>query len=307
MVDVWNERVTAEGEGIWATVEWFAEGYDHLVRCDPATDVVIAEDDADNVVGYARVSWDDVAAGYRAYRMAFVANPEIDGLEAQLFAWSEARARAIAAGHDAADQRLETAAPDGSSRQRLLVDRGFVPFAKWGFMVRDLIAIPDCLMPTGLAIRPVAEGHLRAIWEADTDAFRDDPDFVEPTEEDWERFRDEAAGGTELWQVAWDADRVVGSSPDSTSGRRRQRAPRSAPGVDRGHLDPSRVASPRRRGGADLRQPPSGRSAWLRRGRTRRRSRQPNQRAAAVRTARVPRLAGDDPLPRLGLISSTRG
>ena len=46
MVDVWNERVNAEGEGIWATLEWFAEGYDHLVRCDPATDIVVAEDDA---------------------------------------------------------------------------------------------------------------------------------------------------------------------------------------------------------------------------------------------------------------------
>jgi mycothiol synthase len=229
MVYVWNQRVTAEGEGVWATVEWFAEGYDHLVRCDPATDIVVAEDDAGLVVGYARVSWDDVAGGYRVYRMAFVAEPEAEGLEAQLLDWAEARARAIATDDDASDRRLEAAAPDGSSRQQLLLDNEFVPFARWGFMVRDLTAIPDCPLPAGLAIRPVAEGHLRAIWEAEADALRDDPDFVEPTEQDWERFRDEAVQGTELWHIAWDADRVVAqvrtrraaSADNERRGRRR--------------------------------------------------------------------------------------
>jgi mycothiol synthase len=209
MVDVWNQRVSAEGEGVWATVEWFTEGYVHLVRCDPATDIVVAENDAGRVVGYARVSWEDVAAGYRAFPMAFVADPEVDGLEAQLLDWAEARARAIAADHDAPDRRLDAEATDGTPRQQLLFDHGFVPASRWGFMVRDLAAIPDCPLPAGLAIGPVAEDHLRAIWEAQADALRDDPDFVEQSEEDWERFRDEAAQGTELWQIAWDADRVV--------------------------------------------------------------------------------------------------
>jgi mycothiol synthase len=210
MVDVWNQRVTAQGEGLWATVEWFAEDYDHLLRCDPVTDVVVAEGHAGRVAGYARVSWDDVAAGYRAYRIAFVAGPEDDGLEARLFDWVDTRARVIAAGHDAADRRLEAAAADGTSRQRLLLDHRFVPFAKWGFMVRDLATIPDCALPTGLTIRPVVEDHWRSIWDAEVEALRGDPDFAEPAEEDWERFRDEAAEGTELWQIAWDADRVVG-------------------------------------------------------------------------------------------------
>ena len=77
-------------------------------------------------------------------------------------------------------------------------------------MIRDLTGIPDCPLPVGLAVRPVAEDDLRAIWEAENDALRDDPDFVEPTGADWERFLDEAAQGAELWHVAWDADRVVG-------------------------------------------------------------------------------------------------
>jgi GNAT superfamily N-acetyltransferase len=229
MVDVWNQRVAAQGEGIWATVEWFAEGYDHLVRCDPDNDIVVAENDAGRVVGYARVSWDDVAGGYRAYRMTFVASPDVDNLEMRLLEWAEARARVIATGDDASDRRLEAAAPDGSSRQQRLLDRGFVPFARWGFMVRDLVTIPESPLPADIAIRPVTEEHLRAIWEAEAEALRDDPDFVEPAEADWERFRDEAAHGTELWQIAWDADRVVGqvrtrsaaSADNERRGRRR--------------------------------------------------------------------------------------
>jgi len=210
MADVWNQRVTAEGEGMWATVEWFAEGYDHLAGCDLATDAVVAENEAGRVVGYGRVRWLDVAAGYRAYRMAFGADLHVDGLEAHLLDWVEARTRTIAADHGVPDRRLDAEATDGTLRQQLLVDRGFVPARRWGFIVRDLNAVPDCPLPDGLAIRPVTEDQLRAIWEAQADALRDDPDFVEQTDQDWERFRDEAGHGIELWQIAWDTDRVVG-------------------------------------------------------------------------------------------------
>ena len=229
MVDVWNQRVSAEGEGIWATFEWFAEGYDHLVRCDPAADIVVAEDDAGRVVGYARVRWEDVAAGFRAYPLAFVADPRVDGLEGRLLDWAEARARAIASEHDVPDRRLDSGATDGTQRQQLLLDRGFVPTTGWGFMVRDLTAIPACPLPAGLVTRPVATDDLRAIWDAQADALRDDPDFVEQSDEDWQRFRDEAARGTELWHIAWDADRVVAqvrtrpadAADDERRGRRR--------------------------------------------------------------------------------------
>lgn len=228
MADVWNLRVAAEGEGVWATVEWFAESYDHLVRCDPATDIVVAEGAAGRVVGYARASWEDVAAGYRAYPIAFVADTRIDGLEARLLDWAESRARQIAGEHDVGDRRLDAEATDGTARQQLLLDRGYSAGSRWGFMVRDLAAVPDRPLPDGVVIRPVADDHLRAIWEADIDAFRDDPDFVEQTEEDWQRFRDEARQGTSLWQVAWDGDRVVGQvrtrpAPDADNERRGRR------------------------------------------------------------------------------------
>ena len=65
-------------------------------------------------------------------------------------------------------------------------------------------------LPDGVEVRAVSDGQLRAIWEADVDAFRDDKDFFEQDETDFERFVAEADQGTELWQVAWAGDVVVG-------------------------------------------------------------------------------------------------
>ena len=77
-------------------------------------------------------------------------------------------------------------------------------------MVRpDLSDIPDHVLPDGLTTRPVGHGDLRAIWEADIEAFRDHFGYVEQTEHDWEKFRDTAMRGTDLWQVAWSDDVVV--------------------------------------------------------------------------------------------------
>jgi len=47
--------------------------------------------------------------------------------------------------------------------------------------------------------------HYRAIWDADTEAFRDHWGFIEPSEEDYQGWLvDKTAFQPELWQVAWD-------------------------------------------------------------------------------------------------------
>jgi hypothetical protein len=69
----------------------------------------------------------------------------------------------------------------------LLEKNGYRP-ERYGFeMVRpDLEDIPDTPLPEGLEVRPVLPEHYRAIWEADTEAFRDHWGFVEPSEEDYQ-------------------------------------------------------------------------------------------------------------------------
>jgi mycothiol synthase len=96
----------------------------------------------------------------------------------------------------------------------MLEKTGYQP-VRYGFdMVRpDLENIPDTPLPEGLEVRPVLPEHYRAIWEADTEAFRDHWGFVEPGEEDYQAWlADKTFFQPELWQVAWDiaTDQVAG-------------------------------------------------------------------------------------------------
>jgi ribosomal protein S18 acetylase RimI-like enzyme len=78
-------------------------------------------------------------------------------------------------------------------------------------MVRpDLENIPDAPLPEGLEVRPVKPEHLRAIWEAEQEAFLDHWGASEVEEGDFERWLNNHPFQPELWQVAWDGDQVAG-------------------------------------------------------------------------------------------------
>ena len=88
---------------------------------------------------------------------------------------------------------------------------GFKPVTYVATMVRpDLENIPDVPLPDGLEIRPVQESHLRAIWEADVEAFRDHWGFSEQYEDTWDRFLTFPHRDESLWKVAWHGDEVIG-------------------------------------------------------------------------------------------------
>jgi GNAT superfamily N-acetyltransferase len=201
-----NRQVDRDGDGEYLTVAGMAAQYEHLQRCDPDRDIVVADDPDGAVVGYARTMWEDLAEGFRQYWLVVNVDPSIPGLEIGLLDWIERRAL-----------------------DPLLMERGFAPRMFYAAMVRpDLADIPDAALPEGLEIRAVEPLHLRQIWEADIEAFRDHNDYVEQTEKDWERFRADAKVDTTLWQVAWSGDIVVGqvrthfnAEESERSGRRR--------------------------------------------------------------------------------------
>ncbi len=209
LINARDERDGIGGEHV--TAEAMADQYDHLQRSDPDTDLVVVEAGDGVIVGYARVQWDDWAEGSRSYWMVFEADPASPDTEAAVIDWAEARAQAIADEQHAHDRRLHAEAAVGSGREGALVARGLRPIRYFAVMVRpDLADIPDRVLPDGVTTRPVRDDHVRAIWEADIEAFRDHFGYVEQTETDWEKFRDTAKRGTELWQVAWAGDQVVG-------------------------------------------------------------------------------------------------
>lgn len=228
-----NEQEAEDGESELTTVASMRAQYQHLQRSDPDRDIVVAEAVAENggrIVGYGRTMWDDLAEGFREHWLVVAADPKIGGLDAALLDWLVVRAQEVAAGHEGApDRRLGAEADDESALQRLLDHRRFTPREYYAAMVRrHLDDIPDRALPDGVEIRPVEPAHLRAIWECDIEAFRDHAGYVEQTEEDWAKFRDEAAIDASLWQVAWSGDDVVGqvrtrssAEEDERRGRRR--------------------------------------------------------------------------------------
>ena len=65
-----SDRVeTAEGLEAW---------YDHLDRCDPERDLLVAEID-DRPIAYSRVWWDQEAGGPRIYTHVCVVDPAVGG------------------------------------------------------------------------------------------------------------------------------------------------------------------------------------------------------------------------------------
>ena len=61
-------------------------------------------------------------------------------------------------------------------------------------------------------MRPVKPEHIRPIWEAAKEAFRDSWQYSEEwfSENAYESWQKEPSFQPELWQIAWDGDQVAG-------------------------------------------------------------------------------------------------
>ncbi|MFI5226083.1 MAG: GNAT family N-acetyltransferase [Candidatus Limnocylindrales bacterium] len=226
--------------------------YSHFERCDPATDILIAEADGE-IVAYARVEWNDTNDGERIYAVIALVHPRVRdrGVPRALHTWSERRRRAIAAAHTAAGEALDrprwlmTFIPDTDRASGALVRAaGYEPFRRFHQMVRpDLEVIPDVPLPDGLEVRPiVAESAiLRRIFLAQAEAFRDGFGWVDETDEAFAQFREDPTKDPALWVVAFEGEEVAGAvMPVLLTGR---------DGAVEGWLDPVFTRRPWRRRG----------------------------------------------------------
>ena len=187
--------------------------YDHLERCDPSRDLLVAEVDG-RPVGYSRVWWDPEADGPLVYRQVCFLDPAYGGrgIGGALLGWNEARLREIATDHDSPEKVLEAWAGNRNEAATALIRAaGYEPGTYMAEMVRPSVDdLPDHRLPDGVDIRPAREEDLRAIWEADMDAFRDHWGYVEPTEAGYERFLAFPYNDLSLWKIAWDDEGVAG-------------------------------------------------------------------------------------------------
>jgi mycothiol synthase len=205
----------ADGTERSETLEDIARNYRHLTNCDPYRDMLFVEVDG-HAVGYSRVWWQQEIKGTWLYEHFAFLLPEWrgKGLRRAMLHHNERRLRQIAAGHPADGPRLfhVDVAETEVHWASLLAGEGYEAVRYGFYMVRpDLEDIPDSPLPEGLEVRPLGPEDYWAVWNAAREAFRDHWGETE-WQDDWFREWQEAPTFTpDLWQVAWDGDRVAGS------------------------------------------------------------------------------------------------
>ena len=198
-----------------ATLDQFRLNYATLVNCDPARDIVIAEVDGE-AVAYARVFWNDLVEGGRAYENFGFVDPEWRrrGIGGAMHRRNETRLREIAADHpDVAPKWFGSEGIDTDAGNVALLVGDAYTAARFFYdmVVPSLDGIVARPMPEGIELRPVTRDQYRTIWVAAGEAFRDHWGQAEWVEADWERFEaDPDNADPRFWRVGWDGDEVAG-------------------------------------------------------------------------------------------------
>lgn len=225
MAEVFSRSWDADGKPVTLTAEDAARLYSNMRNFDPYQDLLIAETTGaqqPQIVAYGRSEWqdeesEDGSGTSRIYGFKCYLTPECRGigLERAMLRYFEEHLRRITASHEFTGLRLfQTFVSDRHTAfTEALESAGYVPVRYEYEMVRpDMENIPDLPMPEGLETRPVQPEHLRVIWEAEVEAFRDHWGFSEPEEGDYQRWLDFPDFQQQLWQVAWDTetDQIAG-------------------------------------------------------------------------------------------------
>jgi mycothiol synthase len=222
MNEIANATRLAEGSPFITTVEELANHYSHLTNCDLERDAFGVEIEG-HLVGYARTGWYDTYDGARIHEAICFLEPRWRrrGIGHAMLRTLEARIAELDRDGRASDlagtilrQRYIQSEAEGhdTGREALLLSEGFAPVRYNFTMVRpDLEDQHDAPLPEGLEIREVRPEHLRAIWEADQEAFRDHWGMGAYSEADYHEFlNDPMTNDSTLWRIAWDGDQVAG-------------------------------------------------------------------------------------------------
>ena len=213
MNDIANDSRQANGIHFITPLDGFANFYEHLDRTDRARDLFIVEVDG-RMVGYARTQWHDVAEG-RIHELICFLHPESRrrGIGTAMQAAIEGRALEVLTEQPTEGLAFyEAESQNEPAADALFAAGGYVPVRRSYEMVRPTLEpLEDAPMPDGLEIRPVREEHLRPIWDAAEEAFRDAWGYRPSTEAKYQLFLTEPLQSDRgLWRIAWDGDQVAG-------------------------------------------------------------------------------------------------
>jgi mycothiol synthase len=217
LVAIDNASRLAAGSLAVTTVAGLRAWYDHLEHSDLGADLRLGDVDG-HPVAYVRAEWRDERRGDRAFRTTTFRTPEAPaGTFAALLGWAMERHRLNAASAPVGGRRAVVVTwtpgndPEAAAELRR---RGFADVRSAFEMLRpSLEAIPDRALPAGVELRPVVPGRLRAIFDAEVEAFGDHWGAGTEGGSDarWQEFLEDPFNrDTTLWQVAWAGDEIVG-------------------------------------------------------------------------------------------------
>ena len=198
------------------TADYIANAYQHLSNCDPYRDIIISEV-AGEMIGYSRGWWRDQSLTERLYEHNGFLIPQWrrKGVGHTMLYWMENRLRDIAATHPPETAKFFQV--DVSQFQKgtaiMLEGSGYQPMRYFYEMVRPTLDdIPELPLPEGLAMRPVAPDHYRAIWKSVDETSQDEWGYKKPNDDDYQEWLKSSRFQPHLWQVAWDitTNQIVG-------------------------------------------------------------------------------------------------
>jgi ribosomal protein S18 acetylase RimI-like enzyme len=217
MLECLIEHRLQNGEDEMPTLEQMINTYSHLTDCDVDVDIAVFHTGDGERVGYCRASHEDLANGTRDCVVFAPIRP---------LHLTELLYRAVATGMERHMAARAAEAPP--ARYRAYAEHpgpGLAPtgMAAWleglGYAATEwgasllrphLDDIPDRPLPDGVEVRPVTTDQVRHIWEVHHEAFRDDWDFHEMTDDEIDEMIADPVQDPSLWQVAWVGDQVVG-------------------------------------------------------------------------------------------------
>lgn len=207
------------GDRELGTVADIDNHYAHLDQAALPRDCALVELDG-RTAAYGRASWGELADGGAQVEAILNIRPDARGIgiEELLVDHAVRRARELVADPSVARGRAASLVVFVTGRdtvQRAVLDeRGFRLTGHGATLIRpDLEGIPDLPLPEGLEVRPVDPADRamhRRVWEAAARAFADSRGEEKPTEEKFDEFVNFPSLAPQLWQVAFDGDRIAG-------------------------------------------------------------------------------------------------
>jgi mycothiol synthase len=207
------------GEREIGTVADLDNHYRHLDQADLPRDCALVELDG-RVVAYGRASWSELANGGAQIEAILNIQPDARGIgvEELLAGHAIRRARELAADPERARGRSANLNVYVSGRdevQRTVLEGlGFRIAGHGAQLIRpDFSAIPELPLPDGLVVRPIDRADRamhRQVFDAGARAFADTHGMDRQTDTKFDEFVNSPSIAPELWQVAFDGDRIAG-------------------------------------------------------------------------------------------------